>query len=893
MTEQSDSPGITTAGDTPVSDAASPSVPPLTAGPLDLDAPASAELVELAAAFGVATEFWDWKGAHTPVPTRTILEVLAALDVPVGTGDDVLTALEDVELRPWRLLLPDVVVIRAGESAIVPVHVGHELVDAVEVWFEPEDGAPRRLAPRSQEPVSAQIDGRIVVQLAFELPGDLPLGWHALRARHPGIEPSAGTAGYPAADVVRPYVVTPVRLELPPAVARDRAWGFMTQLYSVRSRQSWGLGDLADLKEIVSWSAREHGAGFVLINPLHAAEPIPPMEASPYLPTTRRFVNPIYLRVEDIREVAYLPATERAIVEWQAEAMQALNTDPAELDRDAVWAAKCAALESIYVQPRSRERQGTFEAYCAREGQGLADFAMWSVLAERYGLPTDNWPAHALDPRGDAIAHMHFELADRVQFHMWLQWCLDEQLAAVARTATDAGMSIGVVHDLAVGVHPDGADAWGLRDVLARNVTAGAPPDAFNQQGQDWSQPPWRPDRLVELGYAPYRDMLRTVLRHAGALRIDHIIGLFRFWWVPRGNSPADGTYVRYDHEALIGILALEAHRAGAFVIGEDLGTVEPWARDYLLERGILGTSILWFEKDATGAPLPPESWRSLCLATVTTHDLPPTAGYLAGEHVELRERLGLLTRPLAEEWAIDEADRQAVLDQLTDLGLLGEAPTERDKIEALHIFLALTPARLIGVALADAVGDRRTMNQPGTSREYPNWKLPLADGVGQPMLLEDAMDAIRVISLARTVDVLLREQPTPPDPAPDLEVTADPESNVKPKPEPEAAAPEPEAAPEPKPEPEPEPELKPETKSELKAEPEPETKPELKPEPETKSELKPEPKPELKAEPEPNPQPAVRPASAYKPKVSASEAPPTPKAGLRLVQPELDKPEA
>lgn len=755
MTEQSDISDVAT-GDDARSPDLSPLTPPLTLV-LDPDAPAPTELVELARAHGVATEFQDWQGRHVPVRTRTILRVLAALDVPIRTPADVLAALAQARVRPWRQMLPDVLVVREGDRKTVPVHVPEELVDAVEVWLEFEDGAPAsQLSRATQVPITAEIHGWRITRVAFEVPADLPLGWHALRARHDGIEFEDGTR-VAAQEQVRPYVVTPVRLELPPVVARDRAWGFMTQLYSVRSRRSWGLGDLADLGELVGWSAREHGAGFVLVNPLHAAEPIPPMEPSPYLPTTRRFFNPIYLRVEDIREVAYLPATERAIVEWQAEAMQLLNTDPGQLDRDAVWAAKSTALESIFAQPRSRERQAAFEAYCAREGQGLADFAMWSTLAERYGLPTANWPAHALDPHGDAVRQMHVEYAGRVQFHMWLQWCLDEQLEAVARVAEDAGMPIGVIHDLAVGVHSDGADAWALRDVLAREVTAGAPPDAFNQVGQDWSQPPWRPDRLVELGYAPYRDMLRTVLRHAGALRIDHIIGLFRFWWVPSGNSPADGTYVRYDHEALIGILALEAWRAGAFVVGEDLGTVEPWVRDYLLERGILGTSILWFEKDSSGQPLPPESWRELCLATVTSHDLPPTAGYLAGEHVELRARLGLLTRPLAEERVYAAADRQAVLDQLTALGLLGPAPTERDKVEALHAFLTLTPARLIGIALADAVGDRRTMNQPGTSNEYPNWRLPLADGVGQPMLLEDAMEAIRVISLAATADTPLR----------------------------------------------------------------------------------------------------------------------------------------
>jgi 4-alpha-glucanotransferase len=740
--------------------------------PLDLDAPAPVPLIELAQACGVATEFWDWRGAHVPVPTRTIVSVLAALDVPIRTPADVLSALDDARLLPWRLLLPDVVVVREGEKAVVPVHIEQELADGLEVWIDLEDGSePRPLTANDQPRISSLVDGENVTQVNYEVPGDLPLGWHAIRARYASSPRLAGD------EQSRPYVVTPVKLELPPTVMQNRAWGFMTQLYSVRSAASWGLGDLADLKELAGWSAREHGAGFVLVNPLHAAEPIAPMEASPYLPTTRRFFNPIYLRLEDIRETGYLPATERAIVEWQAEAMQALDTDPGQLDRDAVWAAKSAALQSIFAHPRSRERQASFEAFCAREGEGLVDFAMWSVLAEQYGLPTDNWPVHVLDPRGEAVAQMHVELADRVQFHMWLQWCLDEQLAAVAAVAKDAGMPIGVVHDLAVGVHPDGADAWALRDVLARDVTAGAPPDAFNQQGQDWSQPPWRPDRLVELGYAPYRDMLRTVLRHAGALRIDHIMGLFRFWWVPAGNSPAMGTYVRYDHEALIGILALEAHRAGAFVVGEDLGTVEQWAREYLSERGLLGTSILWFEKDGEGRPLPPESWRELCLATVTTHDLPPTAGYLAGEHVELRERLGLLTRSLEEERAVDEADRASVLAQLTELGLLGDSPSERDKVEALHRFLTLTPARLIGVALADAVGDRRTMNQPGTSTEYPNWRLPLADGLGRPMLLEETMDSARVVSLADTVSSTLLPDPLVREPLVVAEPEAEPAS--------------------------------------------------------------------------------------------------------------------
>jgi 4-alpha-glucanotransferase len=487
--------------------------------------------VELAHAYGVATEYWDWRGQHTVVSRRTILAVLAALDVPADDDVTVARSFAEVRDRPWRQVLPDCTVIREGDAPHLPVHVHHGT--EVEVWVELESGERRTLSQEDRWVDPREVDGQTIGEATFVIPDDLPLGWHLVRARHRG------------GEVTRPLVVTPTRLKLPGDLTANRGWGFMTQLYSVRSERSWGLGDLADLGELAAWSARSHGADFVLVNPLHAAEAIPPMEPSPYLPVTRRFVNPVYLRVEDIYEVAYMASADRALLEWSAEAMRGLNYEAGELDRDAVWEAKKAALETVYAQPRTQARQAELEAFCEREGQGLVDFATWCALSERYGLPMARWPKHALNPRSEVVAGLRAELAERVSFYMWLQWCLDSQLAKAQRQAVEAGMRLGVVHDLAVGVHPEGADVWSLGDVLARKVTVGAPPDAFNQQGQDWSQPPWRPDRLAELGYAPYRDMLRTVLRHAGGLRVDHIIGLFRLWWVPNGRGPGEGTWVR------------------------------------------------------------------------------------------------------------------------------------------------------------------------------------------------------------------------------------------------------------------------------------------------------------------------------------------------------------
>ncbi|GAB7191442.1 4-alpha-glucanotransferase [Kineococcus sp. NUM-3379] len=699
------------------------------------------QLRELADALGVATSFTDWQGHTADVPAATVVAVLAALGVDASTPAAAADALADVRLRTWRRMLPPVVVVREGRAVDVPVHVVHGA--PVDVWVALEDDAgraPLRQLDRWVDP--RHVDGVLTGRATFEVPDDLPLGWHSLIARSG--ETEART----------PLVVTPDVLPLPGALAGSggRSWGYMTQLYSVRSKSSWGLGDIADLMELTSWAGGEQGAGWVLVNPLAAAQPVGHMEASPYLPVTRRFVNPVYVRVEDVREAAYLPAKLQTEMRRLSKALRRSNTDPGEIDRDAVWAAKRAALEMVFAQPRSGAREAAFRAYVAEEDPGLSGFATWCALAEHLGLPSSGWPAEYADPASPAVAELAEKLSDRVDFHRWLQWVADDQLKDAQGTALRSGMSVGIVHDLAVGVHPEGADVWALGDVLARGVSVGAPPDAFNQQGQDWSQPPWRPDRLADLAYAPFRDMVRTILRHAGGLRVDHVLGLFRLWWVPQGQGPQNGTYVRYDHEAMIGILALEAHRAGAVVVGEDLGTVEPWVRTYLAERGILGSAVLWFEKDGTGRPRRPQEYRELALASVTVHDLPPTAGYLAGEHVNLRERLGLLTRPVEEERAADRADQESVLALLREEGLLAEGASEQEVVEALHRHVALTPARMVGVALVDAVGDRRTQNQPGTALEYPNWRMPLTDGEGRVVLVEDLVTDERADSLARAV---------------------------------------------------------------------------------------------------------------------------------------------
>jgi 4-alpha-glucanotransferase len=673
-----------------------------------------ATLLELADAYGVATRYDDWRGQPAEVSAETLVAVLAALDVDASTPGACRTALDELHLSRWRQTLPSTVVQRrGGEGAVVAVHCRHG--DDVQLEIRCEDGSIRSDLEQLMLWVEPQhVDGQLRGEATFRLPADLPLGWHELVAST-GDEAATST-----------LVVVPDRL---PALPDEQQWGLAVQLYAARSRASLGIGDLGDLDSLLRWTG-DRGGAFVLISPLAAGAPVSPIEPSPYYPATRRYPNPLYLRIENTKEYAAAGWGTRARVD---EVRDDVDVTGDRIDRDNIWAAKRHALALLWPVARIDPlRMQDVAAYREREGEPLERFALWCALAEKYGGRWQDWPAELQRPDSAAVAAAADELVDRVQFHCWLQLCCDEQLAVAQTTARRVGMPIGVVHDLPVGVNPGGSDTWSYPDVFAAGVTVGAPADAFNQQGQDWQQPPLRPDQLAATGYAAYRDVLRSVLRHAGGLRVDHILGLFRLWWIPAGMSAADGTYVRYDANAMLGILALEALRADALVIGEDLGTVAPGVREELADRGMLGSTVLWFEGDT------PETWRPQSLATVTTHDLATTAGLLQLAHIDLRARLDLLDRPVDEERAEEVDKREGWLALARERGLLSEGASVADQVAAMNALLRLSPCALVGVAMADLVGDARQPNQPGTTDEYPNWRLALAGAGGEPVFLED-----------------------------------------------------------------------------------------------------------------------------------------------------------
>jgi 4-alpha-glucanotransferase len=536
-----------------------------------------------------------------------------------------------------------------------------------------------------------------------------------------------------------------------------RSWGFAVQLYSVRSRASWGHGDLRDLAGLAAWSGGDLGADFVLVNPLHAAEPQPPVSPSPYLAMSRRQLSPLYLRIEDIPEYQGLSVGDRGRVEALAAPLRVASSTTALIDRNAVWAAKREALELIHAVSLTASRRAELDAFLARDRRAIDDWATWCVIAETYGPDWRTWPAALADPFSAEVTELRRTLADRIAFHAWVQWLTAGQLAAAQQAARRAGMSIGLITDLAVGAHPGGADAWARQDVIVPGISVGAPPDEFNQRGQNWTLPPWHPGWLAAQAGRPLAELIAASARQAGGLRVDHVMGLARLWWIPAGMSPVQGTYVHYDHELMGGVLAAEAARAGALAIGEDLGTVEPWLRKFLAERRVLGTSMLWFERRADGTPRRPGGWRRGCLATVGTHDMPPAAAFLTGEQVTIRAGLGLLTRPEAEEQAAARAEMDRWLAMLDREGLLprraGAAPLSPEEFTvALYAYLTRTPAVLIGVSLADAAGERRPQNIPGTVDEYPNWRVPLTDGDGKPVLLDELPGHAGVRAVAEAV---------------------------------------------------------------------------------------------------------------------------------------------
>jgi (1->4)-alpha-D-glucan 1-alpha-D-glucosylmutase len=705
-------------------------------------------LERLAASCGVEPDYYDiWGNVHK-VSHETRKALLSAMRVPVEDEASVERALNEQELRPWLRGLDPVLVVRETASSIgIPLRVPEVDINSPFEWtLSEENGSLHhgQIVPAELERTGRRdVDGQAFVQYLLILPVRPPSGYHLVEVRQ--------TEGAPGFSASLRLIVTPEVCYTPAGLSGEgRVWGPAVQLYALRSRRNWGIGDFTDLERLVDWCA-DVGAGIVGVNPLHGLFPENPSHTSPYSPSSRRFLNYLYL---DVEAIADFPECREALDAVRAPSFQArlvVLREDEFVDYEEVAAAKRPVLEMLwrhfqdYHLSVGSERADAFRRFQAEGGEDLSRYALFEALQEHFhrqaksmwGWPV--WPEEYRDPRSEAVAGFSAAHRDRVEFFQYVQWQACLQLTRVGRRSMDGGLRVGLYQDLPVSVDSAGVSTWESQELYALGARVGAPPDDFNLRGQDWGLPPFIPERLFESAYAPYIALLRQNMRDGGAIRIDHVMGLMRLFWVPPGKTPVEGAYVHYPFGDLLGILALESQRNRCLVIGEDLGTVPDAVREALALFGVFSYKVSYFEKDSEGSFKAPGDYPEQALVAVSTHDLPTLSGYWKARDITTRTELGLFpTEALRESQIIARAEDRARLLLALDreglfLGGVDADPASVPEITqeiaaAVHFYYARTPSKIFMIQFEDILGQIDQVNLPGTVDEYPNWrrKLPL-----------------------------------------------------------------------------------------------------------------------------------------------------------------------
>jgi len=675
------------------------------------------ELRHVAGLVGIHTRHVDALGVVHEPDEETLARLIAGLGLPPEPGQAAAALAEE---QNAAFGLGAVAILGAGSN-----HLRLRLPpdSPVEWTCRLEDGSERRGDEETHHADAADHS-------ALVLP-ELPVGYHRL----------ALESGGRAAEVQ--LIAAPTSCYLPPGLQPGaRSWGVTTQLYWLRSGRNWGIGDFTDLAEL-SRRAAGFGAATIGLNPLHALFAAEPRHISPYSPSSRVYLDYLYIDVTAVPGFADGAAAPAALAAAQASEL---------VDYAAVAALKRPVLEALFRRFRSRDlgsdgraRTPFGEAYLAFQrdgGAALAAFATFEALHEQFmqreggGFSWHEWPAAMRDPNSPEVRAFAAKRRERVEFFQWLQWEADRQLAAAAEAGRRSGLALGLYRDLAVGVDPHGSEAWADQQLVAPGAAIGAPPDPLSRAGQDWGLAPFSPLALKRRGFAPFIAALRANMRNAGILRIDHVMGLQRLYWIPRGKPATAGAYVDYPLGDLLRLVALESHRQACAVIGEDLGTVPDGFRETMRAANVLSYRIFAFERRDGGRFVPPQDYPPLAAASAATHDLATLKGFWVSRDIAWRRRLG--TYPDAAAAAAEAADRdharRELLEALAAEGLLprerfseflpadGEPVFTAELGNAVHAFLARSQARLMLVQVEDIAGECEQANLPGTSTGHPNW---------------------------------------------------------------------------------------------------------------------------------------------------------------------------
>ena len=712
-------------------------------------------LDRLSELYGILPGYNDiWGNTHrTSDPARRAL--LKAMDVASDSEGEIAASLLAFERRRWKQPLPPVQVLRETEPAArpCPCHIAVALPVSEDRksyrWhLRRESGGEDRgefIPEKMEELERGDLDGQAFVRRALPLPLTLEPGYHKLAIERVD---GAGAVGE------MQLIIAPATCYQPPAIQGEgRAWGFAVQLYGMRSERNYGMGDFRDLWRLVGFCA-ETGGSTVLLNPLHALFPDAPEHASPYSPSSRSWFNSLYLDVEAMADFDECEEARALVLAPQTQAQLRALRATDQVDYRGVAEMKTRVLDCLYRHFRSvhldrnTERGEAFRAFQSEHGDSLRKQALFEALQAHFRAQDDTiwgwpaWPEAWRDPDAPQVAQFCHDHLDRVEYFEYLQWQAHAQLEAVAAHSQDAGLGAGVMVDLAIGVAEGGGATWTDRRLYALDASVGAPPDDFNRLGQNWGLPPWIPHQLTAHAYAPYIEMLRANMRYAGALRKDHIMGMFRLFWVAKGLPASEGAYVRYPFEDMLGILALESQRNRCLVVGEDLGTVPDEVRAALHPMNVMSTRLLYFERRDDGRLKPPQEYPVNAVAAVTTHDLPTLAGYWQGIDIDLRDRQHLFPDEEARNRQIVEraADRAQLLVALQSQGVL-PVPSEGTGLHqvsfpemtaelaaAVYTYLAQAPSKLLLMQMEDGFGVREQPNLPGAAdlAAYPSWRLKL-----------------------------------------------------------------------------------------------------------------------------------------------------------------------
>jgi 4-alpha-glucanotransferase len=713
---------------------------------------------ELAKLFGIDPEYYDIFGHRHVISLETKRAILASMGIRTGTPAHMTEELAAAHETTWRRPCEPVLVQRVGRdgtwSFCMPgqEHERH----AIRIEWSINDEAGRRVVTENAGPGLQPTDSILLHDQHYwkfhlPLPVGLPAGYYDLTA--------AGTSSSRQVPGSLRLIIVPTHCYEPAQMATGgRLWGVSLQLYALRSAHNWGVGDFTDLSQWVEWAATDLGAGIIGLNPLHALKNSRPYHISPYSPDSRFYLNALYVDVEQAPEFQH-SAEAQAIARDEAflSCLEALKKSDT-VDYERVTAMKRQVLTALFATFEERHfrkednrfaayttRGEDFERYLQREGQALQAFALFQVLYEKFSEESpprrvwQDWPEAYRDPTSIASREFLATHGRQVRFHQYVQWLAHEQLRGVHERTRELAIPIGLYHDLALGSDRGGSDAWIFQSLLALGADCGCPPDSFAPEGQNWGLPPVNPHALRRTGYRMFIDLLRKNLQYGGAIRLDHVMALFRLFWIPRGLPPSAGAYVQYPWEDLLGILALESVRHRAVIVGEDLGTVPDFVRDKLAAAGVLSYRVFYFERRNDGEWKRPAMYPRQALAVVTTHDLPTLAGFWDGEDLKVRERLGFYPDESAYARAVDERqwDKAGIARVLqheevwppgTDHAIALHQPLSSDLAGAIHAYVARSPSSFMLVTLEDLVGDATQVNLPGTLDSYPNWshKTPL-----------------------------------------------------------------------------------------------------------------------------------------------------------------------